>query len=185
MDGDLRWLVWCPLIEAFEAGLWAYWVFIEEVLCVRRPLFHTNGGRLHSETGPAVEWPWVHGSSLYFWQGVHVNEQVVLHPETLTGPQMLNERNLEVQRIMIERFGGMGKFLRAACARELHRSPRGTLYRLDRENREEPWVFVEVTCPSTGRQYCLRVPPHTHTVEQAVAWTFDLLPESYQPRQET
>ncbi len=46
--GDLRQLVWSPLIDAFAAGLWVYGVFEEEILCVRRPLFHLELAEFHN-----------------------------------------------------------------------------------------------------------------------------------------
>jgi len=121
---------------------------------------------------------------------VHVPEKVILHPERLTAEEILSERNLEVQRAMIERIGGLNQLLSLAKAGvyELHRTHHGTLYRLERTDphrREEPWVFVQVTCPSTGRQYCLSVPPRTKTVQQGIAWTFGMLPEEYSPDHET
>lgn len=46
----------CPMAEAFEAGLFLYWVGPREVVCVPRPVLHIVGGELHREDGPAVEW---------------------------------------------------------------------------------------------------------------------------------
>jgi len=51
---------------------------------------------------------------------------------------------------------------------------------------DEPIVVVSIHCPSTGRQYLVRVPPATLTCHQAVAWTagFDN-PDDYAPVEET
>jgi len=173
---------WEPLVEAFEAGLWVYWVMRREIVAVPRPLFHMQNGRLHCETGPAVEW--LGGDGLWYYRGILVTEQIIMRPETMSLQQILSERNLEIQRIMIERFGGLAKVMREARARVVHRSPQGTLYRLVQPDRE-PLVVLEVTCPSTGRKYMLRVPPWTPTVREAIAWTFDIPASAYNPVLET
>ena len=51
---------------------------------------------------------------------------------------------------------------------------------------DEPLVCISVFCPSTGRQYMLRVPPQMRTCRQAVAWIagFDN-PDDYRPVAET
>ncbi|NOK61345.1 MAG: hypothetical protein GFH27_549305n114 [Chloroflexi bacterium AL-W] len=51
---------------------------------------------------------------------------------------------------------------------------------------DEDLVCVSVICPSTGRQYLIRVPPQTRTCHQAAAWIagFDD-PNAYQPIAET
>jgi hypothetical protein len=51
---------------------------------------------------------------------------------------------------------------------------------------DEPLVCVSVICPSTGRQYVIRVPPEIDTCHKAVAWVagFDN-PDEYQPLVET
>ena len=51
---------------------------------------------------------------------------------------------------------------------------------------DEPLVVVSVFCPSTDRQYIIRVPPNMETCHQAIAWTagFDD-PSLYKPLMET
>jgi hypothetical protein len=52
--------------------------------------------------------------------------------------------------------------------------------------RDEDLVCLAVYCPSTGRQYILRVPPTTRTCRHAAAWIagFDD-PDEYRPLVET
>jgi hypothetical protein len=50
-----------------------------------------------------------------------------------------------------------------------------------RETVGDPVVAVLVKCPSTGRAYVLRVPPTVQTAREAVAWTFGMTVEEYQP----
>jgi hypothetical protein len=118
------------------------------------------------------------------WRGVPVTAQIAFFPETLKGADILAERNAELRRVMIERVG-FEKFLREIKAEVLDtdRDPGGErkLLRVPLAE-DEPIVIVSVHCPSTGRQYLVRVPPATRTCRQAVAWTagFDN-PDDYAP----
>jgi hypothetical protein len=139
-------------------------------------------GRLHCETGPAVRWE-EDGTGLYFWHGVEVPKQVIMFPHTLIPRQILQERNVEIRRVMIERFGAE-RLIRATKAEMRDQSSWGTLHVLYFDD-DDSLVMVEVTCPSTGRKYLLQVPPDVETAQEAVAWTFDLRAENYQPAQQT
>ena len=122
------------------------------------------------------------------WRGVPVTAQIAFFPETLTGPGILAERNAELRRVMIERVG-FEKFLREVKAQVLDTDrDRGGERKLLSVpfTDDETMVIVSVLCPSTGRQYLIRVPPTTRTCHQAVAWTagFDN-PDDYEPVAET
>jgi len=122
------------------------------------------------------------------WRGVPVTAQIAFFPETLNGSDILAERNAELRRVMIERVG-FEKFTREVKAETLDAdSDRGGERKLLRVplTNDEPIVLVSIHCPSTGRQYFVRVPPNTRTCHQAVAWTagFDD-PDDYAPIQET
>lgn len=122
------------------------------------------------------------------WRGVPIDERVAFRPGTLRVGEILEERNAEVRRVMLERYG-FEAFMAAAEAELLDadRDPGGErrLLRVPLD-QDEPLVCVSVACPSTGRRYFLRVPPHVTSCRQAVAWTagFDD-PDDYQPRVET
>ncbi|MCI0541735.1 MAG: hypothetical protein L0Z50_41590 [Verrucomicrobiales bacterium] len=122
------------------------------------------------------------------WRGVPVTPQIAFFPETLNGPDVLAERNTELRRVMIERVG-FEKFLQEVKAEVLDadrdRGGQRKLLRVPLTN-DEPIVLVSVHCPSTGRQYLVRVPPDTRTCRAAVAWTagFDN-PNDYAPIEET
>ena len=122
------------------------------------------------------------------WRGVPITPQIAFFPETLTGAEVLAEPNTEVRRVMIERVG-FEKFLREVNAEVIDkdRDPGGErrLLRVPLAD-DEPIVVVSVICPSTGRQYIVRVPPTMRTCRQAVAWTagFDN-PDDYAPVAET
>jgi len=122
------------------------------------------------------------------WRGVPVTPQIAFFPETLTGDSILAEPNTELRRVMMERIG-FEKFLSQIKPEVLDtdrdRGGERKLMRV-RLTNDEPIVIVSVLCPSTGRQYLVRVPPTTRTCQQAVAWTagFDN-PDDYSPLKET
>lgn len=122
------------------------------------------------------------------WRGVPIDERIAFRPETLSHEEVLAERNAERRRVMLERYG-LDRFMADAAAETLDedRDPGGPrrLLRLKLED-DEDLVCVTVVCPSTGRQFVLRVPPTVRTCRQAIAWTagFDD-PDLYQPITET
>lgn len=61
----------CPMAEAFEAGLFLYWVRPREVVCVPQPILHIVNGRLHRVDGAAVEW--ATGEDYWFRRGAHIS----------------------------------------------------------------------------------------------------------------
>lgn len=156
------------------------------VLLVERPcrISFDDQGRLHCPDGMALAYG--DGCGLYMWHGVMVSEQVILRPSALTPLDILNEPNLEVRCIMIERHG-LDRLLantRPRCL-DVDQGGQRTLFRL-RLSHDEPIVAVKVRCPSTGRVYFLRVPPDVRTCRHAVAWTFGFEKvEEYQPVIET
>ena len=178
--------IWSPLLDAFGAGLWAYFFLSDEVLLVPRARVHLRREQLHAEHGPAICWP--DGPSRWFWNGVEVDRHVVEEPSLITTEEILAERNSEVRRVLIERYTP-GRFLEDVKAAPIHQDPFGTLYRFTVLDRE-PLVMVKLLNstpePDGSRKvYLLRVPPDMTTAHAAVAWTFGLRPEEYQPQIET
>jgi hypothetical protein len=122
------------------------------------------------------------------WRGVRIDERVAFHPETITAREVFSRPNAELRRVLLERMG-YGAFIEQAAAEELDRDQDpGGLRRLLRVRMEgdEPLVILSVSCPSTGRQYLLRVPPALGSCRQAAAWIagFDN-PDDYAPLAET
>ena len=122
------------------------------------------------------------------WRGVAVDERVAFRPELITADEILAEPNAERRRVLLERMG-YEPFLAAARAEVLDEDrDAGGPRRLVRVGMgpDEPLVCVSVLCPSTGRQYVLRVPPATPTCHAAAAWLagFDD-PAAYAPLVET
>jgi hypothetical protein len=183
-----QWLdCWRPFVDASEAGLWLFWVLEKSVLAVPRAVLRIqNDDQLHCEDGPAVFWP--EGARYYFLRGVQVPEWLVLRPELLRPHLIVGERNAEVRRIMLDRLGAE-RFVRRHGEAEVHADEYGTLYRIRFPN-DEDLVMVKVvnaTPEPNGsfKDYFLRVPPDVRTARGAVAWTFGMAPEDYEPAMQT
>lgn len=154
-----------PLVTVWS-GVAVAWVSPARVLCLEPPRtrFDRNG-RLHAEHGPAVMW---NGEHHYFWHGVRVPVNVILAPDSLQLQDVVMEKNAEVRRVMLER---VGRDRLASHGVALHREG-GRVLRCVPIGNREALVFLEVSCPSTGRVYHLQVPPTMQTCGEAVAWTF-------------
>jgi hypothetical protein len=122
------------------------------------------------------------------WRGVTIDARIAFRPETITAKEIWSTRNVELRRVLLERMG-YETFLQQAKAETLDRD-------MDAggERRllcvpfpgDEPLVCLSVFCPSTGRQYMLRVPPTMRACRQAAAWLagFDSA-DDYRPLAET
>jgi len=102
----------------------------------------------------------------------------------LTAKHILGVTNAAVRRVCLEELG-YGRFLSQLPHEILDRSGEYELVKIDWHKREEPIYLVKVKCPSTGAFYTLRIPPDMKTVKEAVAWTFDVSADQYQPEIET
>jgi len=108
-----------------------------------------------------------------------------MHPEQLSREDWLQESNLELRRAIQERVGS-DRFVELIGGRIVDTGQRGELIAVDlRDDPERVAHFVHVICPSTARQYYLRVPATTTRADAAVAWTYELEENAYQPVQET
>jgi hypothetical protein len=118
------------------------------------------------------------------WRGVPVDERIAFRPETISVAEILHEANVERRRVLLERMG-YDSFLARAEARVIHADtdPGGErrLLKVPMPG-DEDLVCLAVYCPSTGRQYVIRVPPAMRSCRQAAAWIagFDNA-DDYQP----
>jgi hypothetical protein len=119
--------------------------------------------RIHSETGPAVSFS--SGWNVWAVNGVRVDEQIVLHPETQTLEQINQEENEEVKRIRITRYGWIN-YLREVGASVLDtvQAPGGWMEAL---MQTKDFKVLCTYDPSTGRPYALEVDDSCATCEQA------------------
>jgi len=140
--------------------------------------------QLHADEAPCLSYS--DGYEVYAWHGTLVPYHAILQEPTV---EMIDaERNVEVRRVLISRFGEE-RFLLDGGAIKEDCSDFGTLYRRE-FNNAEPLVMVAVRNHSpepdgSHRVYYLRVPAFIHTARQAVAWTFDLDEDDYQPVAQT
>lgn len=120
------------------------------------------------------------------WNDVPVSAKVAFAPETLSGRDVMNIRNVQHRRVLLERLG-IDRFLADVGGLILDRdTDAGGERQLVHVpfHDDEDLVAVLVKCPSTGGSYALRVPPHVRTCREAVAWTAGLSVQDYQPTQE-
>jgi hypothetical protein len=142
--------------------------------------------QLHSYTQPALEF--LDGYRFYAWQGVAVPENLVLSPEQLTTSLIEDTRNMELRRVLVERYGA-AQFLVDSGATLIAQDECGSLFSKAMPG-DEALVMVRVrnSTPEpdgTYKDYFLRVPPNMTTPREAVAWTFGLSTDEYAPAVQT
>ncbi len=96
----------------------------------------------------------------------------------VTAADILACKNQEIKQQALKRFG-YERFVAEAQMTELDRNGENALLKCD------DIVFAYVKDSSTPRRYLLRVPPNMKTVREAIAWTFGMTPDQYNPLVET
>jgi hypothetical protein len=86
------------MLDAFEAGLFRYWITRSSVICVMQPTLSVVDDDLHRADGPAVWWP--SGEQYFFWRGVEVPAWAIEEPEKITDEAMRDEEGETVRRAM-------------------------------------------------------------------------------------
>ncbi len=140
--------------------------------------------RIHNVNGPAYRDP--KGRIKYYIKGVEVPEYVVMQPEKISLNLILKEKNQEVKSIMLERFG-VEKFVKQSKAKvidsHIEKQGESQLLEIDLGSGERGY-FAKVICPTTLKEYLLRVPKYD-TLKRAIAWTFGMRANDYEPVIET
>lgn len=171
-------------------------------LC-ERPLYDKN----HNPTGAAILWP--NGKQEYRWQGRGVDPWIVLRPHRVCIKHIKREDNAELKRILIEKYihhKGHAAFLQGMNAELIHEGKKGRLWGIRDGGRArfiglsvfggprvEPdytYTIAEVlnsTPEPDGsiKTYYLNCPPNMKTIDQALAWTFELEEDQYLLTHET
>ncbi|HEY9775370.1 MAG TPA: hypothetical protein V6C81_16510 [Planktothrix sp.] len=156
-------------------------------LCEKPFSFHLNADRIaHYDTGPFLAY--CDGFAEYAWHGVLVPKIFIEDFDSITWQRIEETDNIEVRRVMLERFG-MSRYIEEAGVEPVHEDQFGTLFRREMPN-DEPLVLLKVlnsTPEPDGsiKEYFLRVPPNIQTAREAVAWTFGFDPETYDPLVQT
>lgn len=156
-----------PLVEAYEAGLWVYWVATGEVLALPRPALRLREGRPHGDGVPAARWE--SGECLHFLNGVLVPGEVALTPaRELDSRLVVKTTNAEVRREIVRKIGieRVVTELGAVC---VDRQGNYELLLLDLgDRRRRP--FLKMRNPSVGVFHVEGVHPGCRTVREALAW---------------
>lgn len=162
------------------------WLFKQLSIVVDPPEeLHTDDQRrLHNTSGFAARWS--DGTGLTAINGVYVEEWKILNPDAIAPENVLKETNVEVRRVLIERLG-YERLIEGAQAYKVGEDKFGRLWNLP---GHEPIRVVEVknSTPEpdgTYKKYFLRVPTNILTPKAAVAWTFSMGVNDYQPEVET
>lgn len=142
---------------------------------------------LHNDTGPAITFK--DGFKVFSLNGVTVSPKLLEEPESITIESIEAETNVELRRIMIQRYG-VERYTEDSGAKVIDSDEFGTLYKKEQQS-DEPIVIVKVINASPEpdgsppKQYFLRVPPHIVTAKEAVAWTFNMSDQDYQPSEQS
>jgi hypothetical protein len=151
-----------------------------------------DGIRIRSRievAGSAIrQLPWSLKSVRISWRGMEVPDRIAFDPESITIEDILTERNVTLRSILLDRMAieSFVKRSRAIVADvDCDRGGERRLLRIPFE-RGQDFVCLDVRCPSTRKQYFLRVPPDVRTCRQAAAWMAGFRnPTDYQPMVET
>ncbi|MBX9667352.1 MAG: hypothetical protein K2X93_07020 [Candidatus Obscuribacterales bacterium] len=165
-----------------------WWAFDKVCIVTYRPqmLLLDSDERLHNDFGPAIEFP--DGWTVYARHGMPIPPRVTHFAHRKDLKEIESEQNAEIRRHLIEVYG-VEKYLIDAEAIKIDEDSCGILYRKDFIG-DEPLKMVKVlnSTPEpdgTSRWYYLRVPPNVETAREAVAWTFFMDADEYNPEQET
>jgi hypothetical protein len=172
--------IWRPLLDAYEAGLFLYWVTHRHIICVPSPALFVEHHALHRADGAAIAWP--SGERYWFWNGIEVPRWIIKTPEQIKPAHIWNEPNLELRRCLVDRFGAE-RLVRELGAKLAAEDQYGRLWRCP--VGENVFAVVEVEngtaeADGTRRRYWLRVPPGMRTPREAVAWTYGLQAQEYE-----
>jgi len=163
-------------------------------------------GNLHKDDGPAYITPtritWYRngkkhgldadkwGSISYYYEGVRIPPHFYTKPDSLTITEVLAHPNTEVRYVGIK-IVGMDRVLESNNTTIIHKDKQKNqiLFQI-KGIFDEPVSYVKVVNSTqepdgTYKDYYLCVPPTVKTCQEAVAWTFRLEEQEYQPEQET
>jgi hypothetical protein len=168
--------------------------------------FTNEEGNLHKDDGPAYITPtritWYRngrkhgldadkwGSISYYYEGVRIPPHFYTKPESLSITEVLAHPNTEVRYVGIK-IVGMDRVLDSKNTTIIHKDKQKNqiLFQI-KGIFDEPVSYVKVVNSTqepdgTYKDYYLCVPPTVKTCQEAVAWTFRLEEQEYQPEQET
>ena len=136
-------------------------------------------GQLHSENGLALQFH--DGYGMFCWHGTRVKEKLIMRPNEITREEILNEKNSEVSRAMMEKLGA--RYFELFKPKLIHKwfdEKTSCHYELcdieDRPQSDFPF-FLKMESPElkdgTRPYYIERVPPGIKTCQAARRWQCD------------
>jgi hypothetical protein len=152
---------------AKHCGWW--WAFKNIAVVTPKPsaIRLDDQGRLHGVGVPAVAYE---GFNLYAYHGVRLPEKYgALHPHHWQAQWLLEEKNAELRRILIQEIGYV-RICQELQAIELDSWQEYTLFKIESDVDVEPINLLKMTCPSTGYIHALRVPSDVKSAREAIAW---------------
>lgn len=169
--------------EAFKAGLGFYINLGEVGIGVMMPQAHRDlENRIHNQNGPAIVWG---DEETYWYKGVQVPKEWILHPEDQDPKEALTHKNIEQRRALCELIG-WNTVLEHLNKKVIDKDPDpeiGELFEVDLPDAPK-CRFLRVLC-ATGRFFCLQVPPEMNTALEANSWTYGIDKEEYVPEVRT
>lgn len=177
-------------LEEIMANCGGFLPFDNIVIVYDRPsgLQLDDNNLAHASDGPAIEFH--DGWKRYFLNGVHVPEILVKEPEKITTEIIDSTWNIEVRNKMIDLYG-VDNYIKDSNCEAIQEDNYGVLYHKSfseswRDNIRVVKVINKSPEPDgTFNVYFLQVPPWCKTAKEAVAWTFDMREEDYDPIVET
>jgi len=137
-------------------------------------------GRLHCETGPAIEYS--DGFSVHAWNGMIFPEEWIQNKPSASDAVYI--RNGEHRRIACEMLG-WEHILNELDVDTIDKDIDPEIGELvEASINYEAQKFLRVTC-GTGRDFAIAVPPEMTTARQANAWTWGLEASEYKPEVRT
>ena len=148
------------------------WIFPYEKVCIvcdrPRILSFDSQHRLHAEGAPAIQF--ADGHSIYCYHGVTLPEKYgKLHPHEWQPQWLLNEKNAELRRVLIQGIG-YDRICEELAAVVLDTWQEYTLLKIDTTVDVEPIYLLKMNCPSTGFIHALRVPPDINSAREGIRW---------------
>jgi hypothetical protein len=161
-------------VAFLKTGVWDSMVYENAVLACRRPKLVSldEQGRLHSQTGAAVEFE--DGYGIYVWHGTAVEKEWITETDKVDVSLALTHPNAESRRCLTEIIGWT-KILKSLKVKtiDVNEDPEiGTLVEADLPDVPGQ-RFLVVKC-GTGREFALPVDPQLTTALQANAWTYEM-----------
>lgn len=162
----------------------AGWIVPHERVCWlgERPsiLRVDDKARLHSRTGPALEYR--DGLAIHMWKGVQVPEWMIEQPNLITPSFIDRHPDFLLRRCMIEILTP-AQYVASGGAIPIARDETGVLWRKQWWNNDA-WAAVEVVNGTaepdgTYQHYYLQVPPNLRSPREAVAWTYGMTETDY------